>query len=207
MVSVESFRPHLESDLKKQLIPSTVLLDTLRLINDGDRKSSAYVDPNYMPFYYHLGKYITPQNMVEFGVGIGFSSACFLKSCKSVKSFLGFQELGSQFYSKRLAARNLKSVYREEMDLYAGRYKDQDLVDKIQSRKWDLVICNEELSYDKHIYILDRIWEQMNLDGYLIMDYVNAHEPAKEAFANFCKIKNRERIVFPTRYGVGIVQR
>jgi hypothetical protein len=81
-----------ESDLNSQLISGRNLLDTLLVIDESSRKTAAYVDHRYAPFYYHLGKYIQPESMIEIGFDLGLLSSCFLKSCHTVKNFIGFKE-------------------------------------------------------------------------------------------------------------------
>ena len=54
---------------------------------------------------------------------------------------------------------------------------------------------------------LDLLWENLNENGYIVQDYLNNHEPARIAFLDFAKIKNRKEIIIPTRYQVGIIQK
>ena len=75
---LEDIRDKLEDDLQKQVVSSRILLDRLRLIDEDSRKTAAYLDPNYAGFYYHLGKYIKPQNVIEFGFNLGLLTGCLL---------------------------------------------------------------------------------------------------------------------------------
>lgn len=207
LVELHELKSNLDSDLSKQLITPSILLDNLRLINEDSRKSSAYVDPRYIPFYYYLGKYLTPQNVFEAGSGLGLFSSSFLRSCKSVENLYMFQERSEEFFSFRFAVRNVKSCYRKNVITYSGKPLDVEFHDKLSKFGWDLAIFNEEKSYDKHMMIFDLIWSKLNLNGYMVVDYVESHHPTNEAFKNFCKIKSKESILLKTRYGVGIIQK
>ena len=206
-MNLKELKANLENDLVKQIITPNVLLGHLRVISESSRKTSAYVDPRYIPFYYYLGKYLQPKNMIEMGFGLAFFSTCFMRSCKTVENFLAFQEVGEEYYSNNLALKNIKTVYRNSLNYYQGSVNDKIFQDCISKNKWDLILFNEEKDYDKHMLYLDVVWSHLNLDGYIVMDYIQSHENAKRAFHNFCKIENREPIILPTRYGVGIIQK
>ena len=78
---------------------------------------------------------------------------------------------------------------------------------KLSADKWVLVIVNEEVGYDRPMPYLVLLWPHVSLDGLVVMDYVVRHQPAKQAFHDFCKAKGREPVEIPTRYGVGIIQK
>lgn len=193
------FLPELKLDLAKHLVDSRVLLDGFRLINEDSRKSSAYVDSNYIPFYYHLGKYVQPLNFLEVGFGLGLISGCFFKSCKSVNYSCLFQSKKQEYYSERTALKNLKSVYKNKFDFIFGKIEDIPKVD------WDLVFFNEEGSYDEILYKLDYVWSNLKLDGILVLDNATMNKDIKKVFDNFHKIKNCQNFLLNTRYGTGIL--
>ena len=197
----------LESDLNRSIISSSVLLDNLSVIDERNRTLGQYVDPRYAPFYYHLGKYLKPKTLVEIGFGLAFFSTCFMKSCRTVEEFFGFQEEAEGFYSNKFALRNIKKVFDGKFYYHYGQVLDDMFRLKIDQNKWDLALFNEECEYDKHMFHLDVVWSHINDGGYIVMDYVNSHDHASKAFANFCKIENRKSIIMETRYGVGIVQK
>lgn len=197
----------IELDLKKQLVPSHILLDNLRVIDESSRKTSAYMDPQYLPFYYYLSKYLQPVNLLEIGFGLGFFSSCFLKGCNTVKNLLVFQQKSKDFYSNKLGVKNIKSVYKNTFIYYEGNLTDVKYKQYLNQVKWDLCLFNEEREYDKHILALDSVWDRLNDGGTIVMDYIDAHADAKDAFDNFCKIKNIKPIKFDTRYGTGIIKK
>jgi predicted O-methyltransferase YrrM len=183
-----------------------VLLNKFRFIDEGSRQTAAYSDPRYIPFYYHLGKFIQPKTLLELGFNLGLFSGCLLKSCKSVEYFVGFQEKTPEYYSPRFGIKNVRDEYKNALDVYIGSIVDDEFAAKLK-KGWDLVIVNEKLGYDKHLSYLETVWPHINLGGVVVMDYIASHDPAKEAFHNFCKISNRKPITFTTRYGTGIIQK
>ncbi len=197
----------IEKDLVKKLIDSRILLDRFRVIDESSRKTSAYTDPYYIPFYYHLGKYVFPKKMFEIGFRLGLFSGSFLTSCKTVEKFVAFQQHQENiFYSPKLGCGNIKKTYTNDFNYHVGEIFDKPF-EKMLEGKWDFVIINEELNYEKHRTYFEFVWERMELDGIIIVDYVNFHGPVKTAFQDFCKIVNREPVICKTRYGTGLIQR
>lgn len=196
----------LNEELKSQKISGRVLLDRLCVIDENSRKSPAYLDPNFAGFYYHLGKKIQAESMLEIGFDLGLLSASFLTSCKTVKKFLGFCENDEQFVSTRLGLKNIKKVLKGIRECYVGSLYDQDLQPYISSG-FDLVIITAEKNYDKHLEYFDFVWSHLNENGVIAIDNLIKNQPAKQAYMAFSKSKNREPMIFKTRYGVGLIQK
>lgn len=196
----------IDKKLSKESIPSRILLSKVRLIDESSRQTSAYTDAIYLPFYYYLGGLIQPKSIVQFGFRIGLSLYCFLKNCKTVEDILLFQK-NQEYYSWRIGKHNLRDVYDKRIDSHYGKVMDDDFLIKLNKKKWDLIIIDEESSYDEHMIYLESSWNILNNDAILIMDYINFHKPAKKAFNDFCKGKNRNPHIFNTRYGTGLIQR
>lgn len=197
----------IDANLNSQLISGKILLDRLRVINENNRKSSVYLDHTYAPFYYYLGKHIEPESMAEIGFDLGLLSCSFLTSCKSVKYFLGIKEKNTEFVSNRLGKANLKCSCRCESYFFIDSLYEETVINCLNSRKWDLFIINEELLYDKHLEYLDTVWSHLSDQGIIVVEYINRHKPAREAFCAFCESKNRQPEIFETRYGTGILQK
>jgi hypothetical protein len=177
------------------------------VIDEASRKTSAYTDPTYIPFYFYLGTLIEAENVVELGFRLGLLSGCFLKGCKTAKSFLGFQEKSDEFYSEKLGKANIKDNFKGEFDFHLGEITDQAFTTKLEAKKWDVAIVNEEKDYDTHRLYLDILWEHLNDEGLLIMDYIYNEAAIKQAYLDFCKITSREPMIFKTRYGTGVIQK
>jgi hypothetical protein len=206
-VNLLELKEKLDFEFKKGTVAPHVLLDRLRVIDESSRKTAAYQDPRYIPFYYHLGKFIAPKTLVEVGFGLGFYISCFLKSCKSVEKILAFESETEQFYSPRLGIANVKDTYKKELSVCVGKPLDDVFIEALGRNSWDLAFINDITSLDTHRNYLELIWEKMNLDGFVVMDYLSRHKIAFDAFTGFCKIVNRKPVFFETRYGVGIVEK
>ena len=206
-MNLQELGDKLTPEFDKELISSRFLLDRFVVIDEASRKSAAYQDPRYAPFYFHLGKFIQPQTFVEFGFGLGLLSSCFFARCETVKSFLAFEPSTEDFYSPRLAFTNVKKFYKGEFDFYRGKATDDIFLQKLDEVEWNLAFLNDETSLDQTRNYLDLLWERMGLDGLIVVNYLSRNEPTKDAFETFCKIVNRKLVFFATRYGTGIVQK
>lgn len=206
MEKLEDIKRPLMEKLHKQLIPARILLDKFRVIEESSRKTAAYTDPLYMPFYYYLGSLVTPKKIAEFGVRLGLVSGSFFCGCKTTEHFFAFQEKSEDYYSTRLAKHNLKSSYKGLMDFYLGTIYDEELEDKFVARDWDIVIISDNRDYDYHRAILDLAWKGISSDGLIVSDNMSS-SGIKKAFSDFCQSKNRDFSDIKTRYGVGIMQK
>jgi predicted O-methyltransferase YrrM len=206
-IKLDQIKSEINKKLDQARISGKILLDRLRVIDETSRKTAAYADPRYTPFYYYLGHSVPAQTLLEIGFNLGLLTTCFLKGCSTVESVLGFQERQEGFYSPRLGRANVKSVYKKEFDLYVGDIIDDAFLEKISPKQWDVVIFNDETGHDKHLQYLDFVWPYIASNGIVVMDYIVRHTPAKQAFEAFCKAKNRVPVTFETRYGTGIIQK
>jgi len=206
-MDINNLKTQIDEVFKKELVSSRILLNSFRLIDESSRKAASYQDNRYTPFYYHLGKFVQPKHLVEIGFKVGLVSGCFLKSCKSVENFLTFQEKNNDYYSSRLARHNIKDVFKGKFGFYHGQVSDEEFLAEYTKEEWDLILVNQEIPYDEQRQQLDLLWENTSLGGLVVMDYIATWQPAKDAFNDFCKVKNREPITFKTRYGTGIVQK
>lgn len=186
--------------LKKQLISGKILLDRLGFLDESSRKAPAYTDPNYAPFYYHLGKFVFPKTFLSFNFSLGLLESSFLQSCRTVEYFFGFRSKSSEYYSTRLGNFNLGKKIKK--DFYIGNFRDDEFIDTISSKKWDFVLVNEESSYDKCLEYLEFIWPHIPEYGIIVGENLDNH-----AFLSFCESVNRNPFVFETRYRTGIVQK
>jgi predicted O-methyltransferase YrrM len=204
---LKELKTKVETELENQFMTGRALLDRFCVIDEDSRKASAYADPRYAPFFYHLGKLLTPKKMIEIGLDLGFASGCFLKSCKTVEKFFAFQGKTDDFYSPRLAVKNVKMNYKGELITSTGYIIDESVINLISNDSWDLVFLNERWDYDKYLNALEIMWPHIALGGMVVWDYTTSHEAAGKAFLNFCKIKNADSIKVETRHGVGIIQK
>lgn len=206
-VDLQFIKSIIDAELDSQFISSRVLLDSFRLIDEDSRKTAAYLDHRYAPFYYYLGKHIEVSQMMEIGFDLGLLSASFLTSCKSTKFFFGFKENSSDFSSMRIGKSNIRLKLKGEAKFHVGSVYDPEFIDVFSPNSLDLVILNVETVYDKHLEYLDSVWPSISEHGFIVAEYINRHAPAKDAFFAFCKSKNRQPLMFETRYGTGLLQK
>ena len=202
---LKDFKPLLEADLSRQLVGGKFILDRFCVIDEDSRRSPAYVDPNFAGFYYHLGKYIQPTRLLEIGFDLGLLSASLMISCKSVKKFIGFRESGKTFMSPRLGHKNVGKVMKGEKIFHTGNLYDSVFESLILGV--DAVVITDESSYDRHLEYLDFLWPCLSENGIIVCEYLDKNKPAKDAYRAFCESKNREPMLFATRYGTGMVQK
>lgn len=205
-MNLSSLKSDLESKLQKRSVSSGALLNSFRMIDEGSRKSPAYQDPIYYPFYFYLGQFLKPKTLLEIGFNLGLTSCCFFKSCNTVENFLAFQHKTEEFYSLRIPKSNLKDVYSQKSDFYIGNFNDIDFYKKIESSSWDLIFVNDIYDHDKMKYVLDMLWNNLSEDGYIVVDRFG-DDVIKSSIENFSKVKNREHIVLKTRYLTGVIQK
>jgi hypothetical protein len=211
-MKLEEIEKKLNTSLNYQLISTNVLLGKLRLIDEDSRKSGQYQDPLYFPFYYHLSKFIKPTNVLQVGLYLGLPLCCFLQGEKSsIENVLCFQKKQEDFYSEKLALSNIKDLIKNtniKIDYYYGEFLDKEFEKKILKFNWDLILVNQEVQgQDEISNILDFCWQIASLDSFVVVDRINSNKLIKDSFVNFCKINNREKIIFNTRYGTGIFQK
>lgn len=205
---IDEIKTKLNERIKKQLVSTRVLLDKLRLIDSESRKSSQYQDPNYLPFYYYLGKSIFPKSIFHVGFNLGLPSCCFLQGCSSVERMLCFQRKNKEFYSPKLGLSNIKDIRGKKfnVDFYYGDLFDEECVAKMKSG-FDLILITEKLNNDQINETLDICWENLNFDGFLVVDHVNSNKQVGDIFKGFSKGKNRNFEIFDTRYGTSVLQK
>ena len=107
----------------------------------------------------------------------------------------------------RIGKANIKLKFKGEANFYIGSLHDQEFLDTFSPNSWDLVILNDETVYDKHLEYLDAAWPHVSEHGLIVAEYIDRHIPARDAFHAFCKSKNRQPVVFDTRYGTGLLKK
>lgn len=201
-MELENIKSELEKKLSLSLINPRILLDRLRLIDEDSRRSPQYQDPNYLPFFYYLSGVVSPKVILNIGLDLALPICCFLKGCHSAKRLIALQpDLGS-FYSQRLAISNIKDTSRLSVDFHFGGIADEGFL-KMISGGLDLVVISEHSGFDLSD-ILEICWQNLNLNGFLVLDKVSIGSAERKFFSDFCRSKNRDFIFFNTRYGTAL---
>lgn len=187
----------IQRQIDSGIINSPLLLSGSKLLLESNRQSADYLDKNYFPFYYHLGKQIEPKHVLQIGTKLGLVGFCFLKSCKSVDSWTFFDKQDN--VTSNIVSANLKFNKQIKTSYYP---LNEQSFKKVSDEKFDVCFLSENFNSDNFGY-LDFLWSVIKGEGLLVVDYINLGD----FFYDFCRVKNRKPIVFNTRYGVGIVER
>lgn len=204
--SLSDIEVGLKERLSKQF-SARVVMDRMRLLDEGSRKAPAYSDPLYVPFYYHLGCVAPRRTFLDIGFRLGLFSTAYMLGCKTVEKVLGFQPRTAEYYSSRVGKGNIRTVYRGEFYIHFGDMTDEEFSSRFELDTWDVTVINEESNYDAHLYYLETAWLRASFNGLVVMENIDRHKPAKDAFFDFCKAKSRSPAIFETRYGTAIVQK
>lgn len=205
-MNLKNIEEQLNSDLNNDIITGKVILNRFRLINENNRKAPSYLDHRYAPFYYHLGKYFQPKSFLEIGFSLGLLSGSFLSSCKTVEHFFGYNE-SQESIPIRLGKSNIKLVFKGQANFYLGGNYDKEFLEISGQRKWDMVLIDKEVGYDKCLEYFEIAWQNLKNDGFLVVEHTNHHRPVLNALKDFLDSKNRSFLNFETRYGTAIIQK
>lgn len=190
---------HVELNRKLNLaaIGTNVLLSNVKLLDFKSSETAAFRDSRYFPFYYHLGSQVSPECVLQIGPKLGLPAACFLQKCKTVDSWTIIEEPN---LPKSMISANIKKFLEKPVWFY-------DINETEMLENYDLALLTEEYDHDLHVSHLNRLWDWLKPGGLLVVDYINTNEVVKGSFNDFCRVKNREPIVFSTRYGTGIIKK
>jgi len=192
--------------LKQSSIPPRMLLSRFRFIDEKSRYSRACLDPNYLPFYFYLGRLFPRQSVLEIGFGLGLNGSLYMMGCSEVNDYLAIQEITNEYYSLRLGRANVKQVYNKTAGLYVGKLHDEIFMNRMRIHKWDVAIITEIRGYDTNVSWLSTVWDEMNDGGIICIDNTET-EVVNKSYRDFCRIKGREPFIFPTRYGIGVIEK
>lgn len=190
-----------------QLDPS-VLLSRTKQLDPSSRESPAFSDPRYLPFYYYLGQVTTHQKIDQVGTKLGLIAACFMQGRAGPVYWLGADAYDN-------GVRPPTTVINSNMKMFAKAgsqvahmlfHPQSYLIDGDAAYRTDMALVTEKYSVEHTKIFLESFWAHLRPEGLLVVDYIH-DDAVRGAFTEFCRVKNREPVVFDTRYGVGIVTR
>ena len=201
----------IHDQLKLGLMSPQNLLSGTKLLDESSRNAGDYQDFNYLPFYYHLGKQLTPKVVYQIGAKLGLVGACFLRTCKTVEQWLAMDK--DRDLAARLIESNLK-LHTKYCDntMPGGPIGYMGLSDGMLEMTtpytrefpgFDVGFLTENFGTERNLKYLNFLWKHLVPEGLLVVDYINSDD----VFHGFCRVNNREPVIFNTRYGVGIIQR
>lgn len=206
MVKAEDIQKEIEEMLRLKLVSGKILLQDCRFVDENSRRSPAYGDPLYAPFYYHLGKSVKPRSVISMSFNLGFLEKCFFMSCKETDKFLAFRQYDSkEYYSTRMGFHNVRKSFKREFLFHQGDINDDNMSIVHLGSEWDLVFINEDSNYDDILLKVEHSWKLMAEGGMLVVENVCDIKRVKKAFEAFADSVDRKPVVFETRYGTGVL--
>lgn len=203
----------LEKTFTAGLAPTDILLGSVKLLDVSSRSAPAFQDNRYLPFYYHLGKLVKQPVVVhQVGVKLGLIAACFMQGCDYPVQWNGMEEIIDNVkLPKSIINSNLKKFSKNGVEGRFCAFPDKSM--NVATAEFpvdlglaDLAFLTDKYDIDKTQNYLELLWEHLNPEGLLVVDYIH-DDAVKTAFEGFCRVKNREPVIFNTRYRIGIVTR
>ena len=170
---------------------SRVLLSRTKVFDESVRSCSIYADNRHFPFYYYLGQQIKPEKVMQVGPYLGLPAACFLQGCRSVKEWLCVGE------RTRITESNIQLHCKGWVVMVDW---DSSFFEPYKS---DIAFLSQQFPKEDAMGHMEFLWDHLEPEGLLVVDYITV----SSAFTDFCRVKNRDPIIFQTRHSVGIVQR
>ena len=193
------------TSFKSSALSAQCLLAKFKYLPPDVTNRTFFYDPKYYPFYFHLGRHVTAENVLDMSLAGGLPLSCFLLGKTGTENVLAFQRQSVDFYSPRMATHNVRAVYRRRLSAHVGAMDDVTFQKKLQSYDWNAVLMTERLPYDECLGYLRVIWSSVASGGIIILDYVNYDKSMGQAYHDFAKTSNRDTVIFDTKYGVGLI--
>lgn len=206
-MSFDDIGSQVSDRMRKQLMSPRTLLGGMRLIDESSRSSSQYQDPNYLPFYFHVGRVVDPGAIICVGLDLGLQLSCLLKGCSSPKYAFCLQPPAEDFYSPRLALSNVRSIAgnRFPVEVHEGRPHDHRPQEAARSSA-DFALITRPMSGDDLMDAMDFCWGGLKSGGLMVVDYLSYGE-GEEIFRDFCTGRSARHSIFQTRYSTGMAMR
>lgn len=188
------------------LSPRT-LLSRMSVVDSPTRTATAYQDPNYLPFYFHLGRVVEPSRVFCVGLDLGLQVCCLLQGCRNPKGVFCVQPTPDGFYSPRIAMSNIRTTTsrRFPASIHIGGLND-DAVQNVRGEKFDLAMIVSPMPVDSMMDSIDFCWSVLKYDGLLVVDMLDDRK-AGLIFSDFCRSRGLDSQSIKTRYGTGIAGR
>lgn len=181
------------------------LVGTFALPDESIRNSIEFLDPKNYPFYYKFGQSIFCKNLFQIGTEYGVETGCFCSGCDMLNEVLIFTK-PVDYLTSKLISGNVKKIMHGAFKHYQGDLYDDALLDSVLKNKWDIIFIHTKNSKELYEY-LNFAWEICGHDKLILCDFVSFNEEMAEIFSNFCFSKNREKMIFNTRYGTGLIEK
>lgn len=203
------FYLHMNAELIRErmelrLLPPSILLSRAKLLDSSSRDTPAFNDDRYFPFYYHLGYQIQPKIVYQIGAKLGLIGACMMQSCKTIERWVAMEPAKGETTPLKMILSNL--LLHGGHKHSATAFWHESPPEMSHSEKMDLALLTDKYDAEKTKTYLEFFWEHLSSEGLLVVDYIH-DDDVKRVFTEFHRVKNREPVLFNTRYGVGVVTR
>lgn len=204
---VDSVADEVGSKMLRGFISPRALLSKMSVVDNANRTSTVYQDPNYLPFYFHLGRTLDPRSVFCLGVELGLQVGCLLEGCAAPQRAACLQPKSEGFYSPRIALSNIKSATnrRFPVSIHVGEVGDEQ-VSSLKSEKFDLAMIVVPMPVDSLMDSMEFCWSALREDGIMVVDMLDEKKTGL-VFSDFCRARNLPHHILKTRYGTGIVGR
>jgi hypothetical protein len=196
-------KSHLDARLANTHLDAAMLLSDAKLLDPATRDTPAFNDPRYLPFYYHLGGQLAPRAGYQIGSKLGLVGACFMRGAKVTQSWAAAD-------APDPAVRHPARTIESNLSLYCKGAVSSVVLDEAALRAdgppVDVCVLSERFPPDRAELYLDHLWRRLRSEGWLVVDYIG-DEAGAAVFHKFCRVKNRQPVVFGTRYGLGVITR
>jgi len=184
------------------MISSRTVLSGMSLVGDESSMGPSHQDPAYFPYYFHLGRVLRPSRMLCVGFDLGLQAGCVLQGCDSPESMFAIQPSPSRPYSPRIAVSNVKHVAGRlfPLSVYLGDIGDESFPG-LPPSSFDFAFATDPMMNHLHL-----CWESLSEGGFLSVDRLS-ESSSEDIFKDFCRARNVDFRLFPTRYRSGIVRK
>jgi hypothetical protein len=204
---LDSMCDEVAARMGRSSISPRALLSRMSIVDDPAKMATAYQDPNYLPFYFHLGRVLDPKRVFCVGAELGLQVACLLAGCSIPESALCLQPPSERFYSPRMALSNVRSATNRHFPVSVVTASlDSKPVSGLIGKGFDLSMIVVSMSVDALMDSMNICWSSVGDDGVMVVDML-IDRKSSAVFDDFCRSHNLSSRVLKTRYGTGIVSR
>lgn len=204
---IDSVAAEVSSRMSRGFLSPSALLARMSVVDSPSKAATAYQDPNYLPFYFHLGRVVDPASVFCIGAEIGLQVGCLLEGCGNPRSATCLQPPSDSFFPSRLALSNIRSAAgrRFPVSLHSGDL-NEFVARAVGGERFDLAMVVVPMPVDLMMDSMDLCWSVLVEDGLMVVDMLDEGR-AGPVFADFCRARNLKSAVVKTRYGTGIAGR
>jgi hypothetical protein len=152
--------------------------------------SPHFASTNHLPFFYIAGAVLSKARTVFcLDPDYGLELAAFLRGCSA---------------DRVLASGKTQFSYPEKNVRQVGR--SLEMSETLPEGPFDVALILGQRDWPESRDLLLNIWDRMSDKSLIIVDYIQA-EPVGRGWADLEAVTNRPGVVFPTRYGTGVMMR